>query len=531
MSVGRDGTLLEFAGGMGVGALKPAAGAEGSAVETLWPAAVADLAKRLTRHAISIRGSSQAQFSEFGIAYEMRASAQSPNRATCVIRPVLRSAREDASPAADAAPAAALDRRGFLTRFKDSLSIASLNEKPLSVAMIHVDGVHEITRLIDAGVSEQILGTAILRLPVAAQPTDPGQARWYVGQLSEALLAIVIESADRERIEAVVAAICSSLSEHVQLGDATFHLSPYAGVAILGQDAVAPKGLLDHARSAATEARRAGSGRVCFFSDTVKMRSLARLDIARELRDAIANRDVRLRYAPRHDLANGELVALTGYFQWIHPLRGEVRPAEFLSVAETTGLSLELSRAALRAFADDFVALSATVGASVRFSFGPLRHHVLHDGFAAEIEKFIADGPVPAERFELRIAERAYVARDPSPWKPLAERGIHLVVDEVGRKMSSLVLLARAPLSCMQLDRSWVAPLPGDEVARKVCRAGISVATALGLTPIATGVDSVAQRDALLAFGCRQGLGDLYAFDLTAALCAPDHKTGAAGSR
>jgi EAL domain-containing protein (putative c-di-GMP-specific phosphodiesterase class I) len=311
-------------------------------------------------------------------------------------------------------------------------------------------------------------------------------------------------------VETCVARICTSLREPVHIGDATFHLTPYAGVAVLGQDAVAPKSLLDHARSAAMEARRDGTERICFFTDTVKLRSLARLDIARELRDAIANREVRLRYVPRHELEGGRLVAWVAYLQWIHPLRGEVRPAEFLSVAETTGLAAELSRTVLRTFRDDCAALSADCDPEVRFSFGPLRHHVLQPGFPDEIQEFIADAPIPADRFELRIAERAYVVRDPAIWGALSSRGVRLVVDEVGRKMSSLVLLARAPLWGLQLDRSWVTALQRDPVARKVCGAGIRVAAALDLTPIATGVDDAARRDALLALGCVQGLGDLY---------------------
>ena len=87
---------------------------------------------------------------------------------------------------------------------------------------------------------------------------------------------------------------------------------------------------------------------------------------------------------------------------------------------------------------------------------------------------------------------------------------MRLVVDEVARGMGSLDLLARAPIWGLQLDRSWVTALRSDAVARKVCRAGIGLAAALGLTPIATGVDDAQQRDALLALGCRHGSGDLF---------------------
>jgi EAL domain-containing protein (putative c-di-GMP-specific phosphodiesterase class I) len=88
--------------------------------------------------------------------------------------------------------------------------------------------------------------------------------------------------------------------------------------------------------------------------------------------------------------------------------------------------------------------------------------------------------------------------------------GLQLVVDEVGRDFSSFELLARAPVWGLQLDRSWVAALNDNAAAMKVCRAAMGVAHAFDLIPIATGVDGIQQRDALIKFGCAQGMGDFY---------------------
>jgi EAL domain-containing protein (putative c-di-GMP-specific phosphodiesterase class I) len=281
-------------------------------------------------------------------------------------------------------------------------------------------------------------------------------------------------------------------------------------VAIMGQDSSAPRTLLDQARAAATEARRSGSSSPRFFTDTLRLRSLARMDVTRELRDAIANGDIGLRYTARHDLRSGQLVTWAGYLRWQHPLRGEIRPVEFLKVAEATGLATALSRVALASLSEDFAAHAARWDESVRVSFGPLRHHVLHKDFIDDIMKFLATGVVPAERLELRIAEKAFIARPPTDFDPLASLGVRLVIDEVGRGMASLDWLARGHIWGLQLDRAWVTAFRKDAAALKVCSAGIAVAKALRLTPIATGVDDQALCDALLALGCRQGTGDLY---------------------
>jgi EAL domain-containing protein (putative c-di-GMP-specific phosphodiesterase class I) len=352
--------------------------------------------------------------------------------------------------------------------------------------------------------------TALARLPVRADDAADASPDWYLGQLGENLLAVVVESSNREAIEARVASVCTSLREPIVVGDAEFRLTPYAGVGILGVDASNPRVLLDHARAAAAEARRAASRDVFFFSDTLQLKSLARIDIARELRDAIASRAIRLRYTARHDLRTGRRVAWVGYVRWFHPLRGEIRPAEFLRVAQTTGLATSLSRSVLAHLPQDFATLGTQSETDVRISLGALRDHVLHEDFVADMQALLSDAAVPPERLELRIAEKVFVARDCSDLRALQRRGVQFVVDEVGRGAGSLAALARAPIFGLQLDRAWAEALCTDGVARNVCRAGLAMAKALALTPIATGVDSERQRAALLDLGCRFGLGDLY---------------------
>jgi EAL domain-containing protein (putative c-di-GMP-specific phosphodiesterase class I)/GGDEF domain-containing protein len=505
----RDGIVVTHRGGHGVADLKLAGDAIGKPIDAVWSESVAGLVKQLTRKAIAFRTTTEARFQDRGRDYEVRVSAQGPDRAICVIRAVLAGAQDGALEATDERPRPQLDRRGFLRRFKESMSLAALREKPIAVAVIHVDGIADIAQIIATRLSEQIMSTAVLRLPQFGNSAG-GDPWWYLGQLNDSLLALVLETSDRDAIDACVSQICASLREPVGVGEAEFHLTPFAGVAILGEDASAPKLLLDHARSAATEARRSGSTRVCFFTDTLRLQSLARLDIARELHDAIVNRDIRFRYVGRHDLATGRLVTWVGYLRWLHPLRGEIRPVEFLRVAEATGLATTLSRAVLTRLREDFAALGPQSDTDIRISFGALRHHILHDNFVGDIERFLADGSLPAERLELRISEKALIAREPADFNSLQRLGVRLVVDEVGRGMGSLDWLARAPIWGLQLDRAWTTALRSDEVALKVCRAGIGVATALGLTPIATGIDDQEQRDALFALGCRLGTGDLY---------------------
>ncbi len=523
--VRRDGLVLQCGGGTALQELRLQPDRVGQRIPELWPAPVAELLQQLIRRAIALRESVDARCEHQGRSYELRAIPQGPDRVLCVLRAM--GAREAVEPPDGAAerPRPQLDRRGFMRRFKDALSTAALRETPLALAIIQIDGLTDVTQVIDASIAEQLASAAIVRLAGQLAGSGIERAPWFMGQLSDTLLALVLETADREAIDACVSDLCVRLRAPIAIGDIEFHLTPYAGVALLGRDARSPRVLIDRARAAVTQARRAGSRTVQYFTDTLRLRSLARLDLARELRDGIDRGEVRLRYVGRHDLLSGSLVDWLAYVYWTHPVRGEVPPHEFLRLAETTGMADALSRSLLHCLQEDLRQLLPHWPSAGRVSFGALRHHLIGDSFVAEIQRLLESGAVPASRLELRIAEQTFIGRPGADWSPLQRLGVRLVIDEFGRGLSSLAGLARVPIWGLQLDRAWVQALRADPVAMRVCRASVAMAGGLGVHAMAPGVDDASQRQALLRLGVRYGSGDLYS-DALPDVLQPYHKTG-----
>jgi predicted signal transduction protein with EAL and GGDEF domain len=506
----RDGTILDFAGGSALPSLRLAKRSLGAPLEAHWPHESAMLLKQLAIRAISSRGLSETSFTHDGLHYEARAQAESPECAICMIRTAYQDALGKApSPSNETAVGVRFDRREFWRRFTDSISAASLSGRPAALAIIHLEGLTDIAQLMDTGISDRIIGTAMRRFAadIEAKENEP---LWYIGQIADNELALLIESADRNIVEEKAMQVRASLSVPITIGDASFQLTPYLGAALFGQDATTQGSLVECARVATLESRRSDASVARFFSDTMKLRALTRMDIAQELSDAIANRDIRLKYRGRYDLTTGSLRALVGYLQWTHPIRGDIRPSHFLGIAAATGLSTTLSRSLLQCLREDFSKSKSTLAPEVRISYGALRHHVLEDAFVADIAALLGDGVLDAQRLELRIAEKTYVVRNGFEWRSLVDAGVQLVVDEVGRDVSSIDRLARAPLWGLQLDRACAVAVVDDSAAASVCRAVISVAHSLGLVPIGTGIDGEVQRSALHTLGCTQGIGDLY---------------------
>lgn len=250
-------------------------------------------------------------------------------------------------------------------------------------------------------------------------------------------------------------------------------------------------------------------------------------DLAQELTQAIQNAQIGLRYVSRHDLATGRLVARVGYLRWRHARYGEIHPRELLRLAERTGRAADLTRVALQRLQTDFAAFTPQWCQGVRISFGAPAHHILQADFIRDIERFLADSALPAERLELRIPVKVCFARSPHDFNSLADRGVQFVIDDLGRGMDwPLDWLSRAPMHGLQLDRSWVKAMQSDPNALTLCRAGLAVAKTLALMPIAANVDEPAQRETLLALGCLQGSGSLYRDELIPSPAARDVRDG-----
>ncbi len=507
--VQRDGRIARHLGGRGPQGITTAA-LEGRGIEELVEGADAASLRQWLRKALATRGAVEGTIEAGGRHYEVRFSAEGPNRAVCVLREC--AADEDDERESARAPAAgASDRRGFIHRFQQSVADAALREQSLAVGLVFLDGVADIGAMIDYTISEKVVTAALQRLPQPQKDELPPGADWYVGQLGESLLAVVIEGMpERDSVHDVATRLAASLAEPVTIGTAQFTLRPSTGVAMLGQDAGRPQALLECARAAMMEARRAASPVVHFYSDTLHLRPMVRLDIERELRLAIADDELQLHYLGRHELEGGQLRALQAYLRWPTRLRGEIPPAQFLPIAENTGLALQLSQWALGRLAREWAALRAAAGDGVRISFGALRHHLVGDGLAQDLESLAKAGSIDPAALEIRLAETTLAAL-PDPARTLGRLhglGARIVVDELGRGASALQRLAELPIHALQVDRRFVARLDADPAASSVCRGVAGLAQGCGCLAFAPGVDSDRLRSRLAQAGFGQGLGD-----------------------
>ena len=243
-----------------------------------------------------------------------------------------------------------------------------------------------------------------------------------------------------------------------------------------------------------------------------RAQAIARRRMETDLRRAIERDAVSLQYQPRVALGSGEARGAEALLRWSDRRRGLVSPAQFIPVAERSGLIVQLGGWALRracAEAANWPDLQVSVNASAR----QLVDGALLDQVSAALDE---SGLAP-ERLEVELTESLLIevgAETLLVLSAIRDLGVGLSLDDFGTGYASLAVLKRLPLTAMKLDRSLIRGLPGDREDAAIVRAVVETGHALGLLVVAEGIETEAQRAFLAGIGCDEGQGYLFGHPL-----------------
>jgi EAL domain-containing protein (putative c-di-GMP-specific phosphodiesterase class I) len=252
-------------------------------------------------------------------------------------------------------------------------------------------------------------------------------------------------------------------------------------------------------------AKERGRGRVEVFDEALRTRIMERLDIENGLRRALQRDELRVWYQPEMSASLDRMVGVEALVRWEHPERGLLEPSAFIRVAEETGLIVEIGNWVLRnacCQVAQWRKRGADIGVSVNLSAQQLVHPDMVDVVRAALEE---SGCAP-EALRLEVTERA-VMRDPEATIAALRRvkglGVKIALDNFGVGVSSLAQLKDLlPLHALKVDKSFISGIADDDRNSAIVAAVVMMATTLGLTAIAEGVETEAQAAQARALGC-----------------------------
>ena len=408
------------------------------------------------------------------------------------------------------------NRARFSERLDDALSQACSGRRGVGVLFVDIDRFKGVNDSLGHECGDELLREVGRRLVATVRAGDT------VARLGGDEFAVVLAGPTTpESAAAAAQRIVGCFRRSFSYSGIEFFTGASVGVALWPEDCGSKDELLKHADVAMYRAKGAGGNRFEMFQPTMSVAAHDRLRLETELHRAIGEGEFFLRYHPQVDLQTGAVVAVEALLRWAHPTRGELAPAQFLPLAEETGLIVPIGAWVLEEACRHAASWTQTAPerSSLRVAVNVSGQQLVQAGFARLVAGVIRSAGIPPRQLELEITEQTLISESgpgASALRALRAMGVGLAIDDFGTGYSSLAYLRRFPVDRLKLDMSFITGLRPDQAHERgtvgaLVSAAVDLGHALGLEVIAEGVETEAQRRALASFGCEQGQGYLWA--------------------
>ncbi|MBI3382073.1 MAG: EAL domain-containing protein [Aquabacterium sp.] len=358
------------------------------------------------------------------------------------------------------------------------------------------------------------LKASIRTSDLAMDARAPNQESMVSRVGANAFTLLLVDIADDKQAALVADRLLQAIAEPIAFEDRELVLTASIGIALYPRDATDAEGLTRCAEQAAYAAKSAGRAQHRFFDEAMNVRASARLARETDLRHAITAGQLRLHYQAKVDAGSGLITGAEALVRWQHPERGMVSPGEFIPLAEESGLILPLTDWVLETACADLRRRADMGLRMVPVSVNLSSPSFADDGLRAQLEALLARYRLDPSCLVLEVTESLLmsdVERAVARLQELRELGFRVSLDDFGTGYSSLGYLKRFPIDELKIDRSFVTDAWRGGRDGAIAVSVIALGRAFGLQVVAEGVETMGQSTFLLAHGCAQQQGFLFA--------------------
>ena len=392
------------------------------------------------------------------------------------------------------------NRALLFERLRALLSERGPGKPPLAVICVDLDRFKEVNDTLGHHAGDLLIQAVATRLRAAC----PQAA--LIARLGGDEFVILHEMAGPDVLDVLPARVLASVSERIGTEYGWLEVGCSLGVAVIDNPGVEPSEALRWADIALYRSKESGRNRMTLFEPEMDEVLRSRLSLEADLRRAVQDGSLHMAYQPQVD-RSGTITGVEALLRWDHPERGSVPPGVFVPLAEETGVILALGEFVLRrVFSETRDWQQARV--AINISAVQLRT----PGFAALVMRLAAEAGIDPARYEVELTETALLGSDPhiaGNVEALKRLGFSIALDDFGTGYSSLSVLQRFAVDRIKIDRSFVNALENAGETGALVESMLKLARAMNLSVIAEGVETEAQKQRLIKYGCKYFQGHL----------------------
>jgi diguanylate cyclase (GGDEF)-like protein/PAS domain S-box-containing protein len=400
----------------------------------------------------------------------------------------------------------------LLDRLKQTMTANSRSGNYAALLFIDLDNFKTLNDTLGHDMGDVLLQQVAQRLSTCVRAGDT-VARLGGDEFVVMLASLSMNEAEAAtQTEAIGEKIIVALNRTYQLKDVAYHSTPSIGATLFSGQQTEIDVLLKQADLAMYKAKEAGRNAMRFFDPEMERVVTIRAALEDDLRHAIQERQFLLHYQPQ--MVGGQLAGSEALVRWQHPKRGMVSPAEFIPLAEETGLILPLGHWVLQSACSQLASWAAHPEmAHLTVAVNVSAHQFRQDDFVYQVLSILKQTGADPQRLKLELTESLLVSNVEEvidKMFALKAKGVGFALDDFGTGYSSLSYLKRLPLDQLKIDQSFVRDVLSDANDASIARTIIALAQNLGLGVIAEGVETDMQREFLANAGCHAYQGYLF---------------------
>ena len=400
-------------------------------------------------------------------------------------------------------------------RIEQAIASADRYGTQVALLFLDLDNFKHINDSLGHASGDKLLQSVSKRLKACVRNTDTVSR-----QGGDEFIILLDDRQTGKHAELTAEKILEQLTMPHMVGKCQLYITTSIGISIYPQDGLDAETLLKSADTAMYHAKEKGRNNYQFFKNEMNTHAVQRLVIEADLRVALEKKQFVLHYQPKFNLNTNQISGVECLLRWQHPEWGEVAPDTFITIAEETGLIIQIGCWVMREACEQAKIWLDGHLPAVTIAINISAKEFLQKDFVSGVRKILAETQLPAHHLELEITESVLMRDAESSTAillQLKQMGIKLAVDDFGTGYSSLSYLQQFPIDMLKIDQSFVHRITAASDEGIIVSAIISMGNSLKLRVIAEGIENKVQLDFLKSRHCEEGQGYFFSPALSAA--------------